>query len=416
MTAFSLENPHEFNRTYSSVFDDSARGTGNAQSMLDSDLAWRSVTATADEWMQIDLGTVQSVFGVVTQGREDTDTWVKAYTVSTSTDGSTWVPIGTNTATNLFETNAGAGGWGGTCTCPDGQQYEVGDKGNSCGSLSCTGGTSGACAKATGAWSYNKVTCSNPLTGKQFSGNTDRNTKVRQDFDLVSARYVRIYVKAWNGASIGMRAGVVVPAEQFPFGSIRDIFIGPMPTEAPSLAPTGVPTSQAPTRAPTNMPSFAPSYSPTAGPSFAPSWSPSTAPTYSPSNSPSFQPSYSPSMAPTYSPSNSPSFQPSYSPSMAPTPIPSFAPTVGPTFAPTNTPTYSPTHTPTTAAPSFTPTYSPTFTPTKQPTPPPSFAPTTHPTAAPSLAPTPHPTSARQMCMCDAPLAARLPEDEGALD
>ena len=249
---------------------------------------------------------------------------------------------------------------------------------------------------------------------EQFNGNTDRNTKVRQDFDLVSARYVRIYVKTWNGANFGMRAGVVVPAEQFPFGSIRDIHIGPMPTVAPTHAPTAVPTSQAPTRAPTNMPSNSPSYSPTAGPTFAPSFAPSYSPSYSPTYGPTFAPSYSPSYSPTYSPSYSPSFSPSYSPSMAPTPIPSFAPTVGPTFAPTNAPTYTPTHAPTTAAPSFTPTYSPTFTPTKQPTPPPSFAPTTHPTAAPSLAPTPHPTSARQMCMCDAPLAARLPEDEGA--
>ena len=55
-----------------------------------------------------------------------------------------------------------AGVWGGTCTCPDGQQYQVGDNGNFCGSLACTGGVSGACHKNDkGPWAANrqKVTC-----------------------------------------------------------------------------------------------------------------------------------------------------------------------------------------------------------------------------------------------------------------
>ena len=32
------------------------------------------------------------------------------------------------------------------CTCPDGQQYVVGDRGNFCGSIACFGGTSGECS------------------------------------------------------------------------------------------------------------------------------------------------------------------------------------------------------------------------------------------------------------------------------
>ena len=60
---------------------------------------------------------------------------------------------------NKFETNAGTGAHGGTCTCPDGQQYQVGDEMNGCGSLACIGGTSGACNRAAGAWSNNKATC-----------------------------------------------------------------------------------------------------------------------------------------------------------------------------------------------------------------------------------------------------------------
>ena len=56
----------------------------------------------------------------------------------------------------------GLGGiWGGSCTCPDGQVYQVGDGGDFCGSLACEGGKSGKCNKAEGAWSAKqaKVTC-----------------------------------------------------------------------------------------------------------------------------------------------------------------------------------------------------------------------------------------------------------------
>ena len=52
------------------------------------------------------------------------------------------------------------GGWGGTCTCPNGQTYQVGDNGDSCGSLACEGGTSGNCNKKGGPWSGRKVICS----------------------------------------------------------------------------------------------------------------------------------------------------------------------------------------------------------------------------------------------------------------
>ena len=61
---------------------------------------------------------------------------------------------------NVVEENAaGVGGWGGECTCPDGQVYGVGDNGDSCGSLACVGGTSGTCNMYTGDWSNRRVTC-----------------------------------------------------------------------------------------------------------------------------------------------------------------------------------------------------------------------------------------------------------------
>ena len=46
--------------------------------------------------------------------------------------------------------NAGVGGWGGTCTCPDGQVYQVGDTGG-CNSIACYGGISGTCSRTPAA-------------------------------------------------------------------------------------------------------------------------------------------------------------------------------------------------------------------------------------------------------------------------
>ena len=39
--------------------------------------------------------------------------------------------------------------WGGSCTCPNGQVYEVGDRGDLCGSLACFGGSPGMCNRYT---------------------------------------------------------------------------------------------------------------------------------------------------------------------------------------------------------------------------------------------------------------------------
>lgn len=61
---------------------------------------------------------------------------------------------------NIFETDAmGVGGWGGSCTCPNGEVYNVGDNGDGCGSLACIGGTPGQCNSYGGVWSGNKVSC-----------------------------------------------------------------------------------------------------------------------------------------------------------------------------------------------------------------------------------------------------------------
>ena len=60
-------------------------------------------------------------------------------------------------------TYGGAGGWGGRCTCPDGNEYLVADKSDTsshCRALSCFGGTMSHCHRFThNAWVYRKVTC-----------------------------------------------------------------------------------------------------------------------------------------------------------------------------------------------------------------------------------------------------------------
>ena len=60
----------------------------------------------------------------------------------------------------MEESPAGVGGWGGTCTCPNGEVYGVGDNGDFCASLACINGVSGVCNQAVSdSWGYRRVTC-----------------------------------------------------------------------------------------------------------------------------------------------------------------------------------------------------------------------------------------------------------------
>lgn len=51
------------------------------------------------------------------------------------------------------------GGWGGSCTCPDGQVYQVSDNDSGGKELACYGGISGKINRFTGPWSGKSVTC-----------------------------------------------------------------------------------------------------------------------------------------------------------------------------------------------------------------------------------------------------------------
>merc|ERR1719410_3284519 len=85
-------NPVETARTYSSTWTSDKPGTSHARSMLDSVQAWSCGKQNCPGgWMQIDLGEVSTVTGVVTQSRQDAHKQaVTLYSVAYSTDGSTW--------------------------------------------------------------------------------------------------------------------------------------------------------------------------------------------------------------------------------------------------------------------------------------------------------------------------------------
>ena len=66
----------------------------------------------------------------------------------------------------VTEKAPGVGGWGGSCTCPNGQTYGVGDNYNYCASLACINGKAGTCNRKIDAeWAHRKVVCSGESVG-----------------------------------------------------------------------------------------------------------------------------------------------------------------------------------------------------------------------------------------------------------
>jgi ABC-type sugar transport system ATPase subunit len=56
-------------------------GRGHGLGRLKSLQAWSVRTCNVNQWMQIDTGEVQSISGVVTQGRRDAAQWVTSVRV-----------------------------------------------------------------------------------------------------------------------------------------------------------------------------------------------------------------------------------------------------------------------------------------------------------------------------------------------
>ena len=68
---------------------------------------------------------------------------------------------------NLVEENiSGVGGWSGTCTCPDGKQYKVGDNNNACASIACIDGVPSGCSRDDLSGLGRRVTCYVPYHDK----------------------------------------------------------------------------------------------------------------------------------------------------------------------------------------------------------------------------------------------------------
>ncbi len=134
----------------SSSWDKDAPGFRHSTGQLNGEQGWSAGANDQNQWLQLDLGTVVPVAGVMTQGRRTTsiyyanansDQWVTKYKVSVSQDGNSWQPV-------------------------DG--------------------------------------------GREFDGNYDGETQVKRLFgNTVMARYVRIMPTAWFN-HITMRAAAVL--------------------------------------------------------------------------------------------------------------------------------------------------------------------------------------------------------------
>jgi hypothetical protein len=61
---------------------------------------WSSKKCDENQWIQIDLGEVKTVWGVCTQGRFNQDQWVKSYNLFVSSDGKSWETIGVDIPAN----------------------------------------------------------------------------------------------------------------------------------------------------------------------------------------------------------------------------------------------------------------------------------------------------------------------------
>lgn len=51
---------------------------------------WSARTNDVNQWIQVDLGAVRSVSGIVLQGRADYNQWVTKYKIQYSKDGINW--------------------------------------------------------------------------------------------------------------------------------------------------------------------------------------------------------------------------------------------------------------------------------------------------------------------------------------
>ena len=54
--------------------------------------AWSALRNDVHQWLQVDLGAKTEVTGIQIQGRQDLNQWVRSFTISYSSDGTTYKP------------------------------------------------------------------------------------------------------------------------------------------------------------------------------------------------------------------------------------------------------------------------------------------------------------------------------------
>ena len=73
--------PPDIGNSYSSTWNNDKTGNGHGRGRLNSPQAWSSAINQVGHWMQIDVGEIVSIAGIVTQGRRDAPQWVTSYEV-----------------------------------------------------------------------------------------------------------------------------------------------------------------------------------------------------------------------------------------------------------------------------------------------------------------------------------------------
>ena len=104
------------------------------------------------------------------------------------------------------EVNLIGGSWrrhGGSCTCPNGQTYTVGDNYDSCSSLHCIGGVSGTC-EFTGYYVGKGVTCGSATAPPVLKGGRVWPTGTAAAFTNSSAVSRRVAVKVGKRYWLGL--------------------------------------------------------------------------------------------------------------------------------------------------------------------------------------------------------------------
>ena len=225
-----LDNPAESSRSYSTVWNNDALGTGHARSMLDSVQAWSAKAPYIGQWVTIDLGSVKQVAGVVTQGRHNSDQWVTKFSVqysqSYASDG--FFPIRSFQKLNIGSTHIIGSGYTilsdpsneADCVTACREHY-----GTTTGRVySSYASNSVGCRCSTDyndAHAYSYGTGVYEIFGNTFTGNSDRSTKKYNYFKPVTARYIRFTVVEYHSHP-SMRAGVMVNTNEW--GTVCDDF------------------------------------------------------------------------------------------------------------------------------------------------------------------------------------------------